>query len=186
MPPWQRTVRKAAFGWSTPRASRSSGERVTHIRTPWWSRSALKSTCRASAPGRIRTCDPRLRRPRRRKRRKTTPSTNGLQTPHILHVDPARSAFQSGPSRERLGQDWATRRAAGEAAAEIAGALRDTTSVVAPALAVMRPESSGRWQRRAVSASPPVSPLPPDCETRSGGRGRRDPRFLHRKAVHGP
>src|ERR671914_599089 len=122
----------------------------------------------SQADGGIRTLDPRFTRPRQRNRRKTTPSTNGLQTPQIAHVDPARSAFQSGPSRERLGQDWATRRTAGEAAAEIAGALRDTTSVVASALAVMRPEPSGRGQRRAVSASPPVSPLPTNCETAPG------------------
>jgi hypothetical protein len=61
-----------------------------------------------NAPGRTRTCDPRLRRPRRRQRRNTITGTSSLQTPHIRTERAERFAWQRGWSFPRLGQDWAT------------------------------------------------------------------------------
>jgi hypothetical protein len=67
----------------------------------------VRPTRRWSAPGRSRTCDPRLRRPCRRKRRNTLAGTSSLQTPHIragLHprysellIDPRRATAQCQP-----------------------------------------------------------------------------------------
>jgi hypothetical protein len=70
-----------------------------------------------------------------------------------------------------LGQDWATRRAAGEAAAEIAGALRETTSAVASALAVVRREP-GSWQRLSGIRFATDLTVAAQLRDRSGGRGR--------------
>jgi hypothetical protein len=60
-----------------------------------------------SAPGRTRTCDPRLRRPRRRKRRTTTIGANGLQIAHFRALPVAATAWRRDRPHGRLGHNWA-------------------------------------------------------------------------------
>jgi hypothetical protein len=61
-----------------------------------------------SAPGEIRTPDLRFRRPRRTIRHATTIDANCLQSWHFSLLQRVKYPWLLGPSRRRVGQDWAT------------------------------------------------------------------------------